>query len=70
MGNKTKTKLATMAEVRRAAISTYGTIPDEETADFLSFSERDSAGDASKLQKTGKAHRHVAGSGAHTAGGV
>jgi hypothetical protein len=45
MANKTKTKLAIMAEVRRLAISIFGTIPDEETVDMLSFSDRDSPGD-------------------------
>ena len=34
-----------MAEVRRAAVSLFGTVPDEETSDMLAFSERDSAGD-------------------------
>lgn len=41
---KTKTKLATMAEVRKEAVTIFGT-PDEESEEFLSFSERDSAGD-------------------------
>ena len=42
---KTKIKLADMAEVRPAALSIFGFLPDEENADTLSFSERNSAGD-------------------------
>lgn len=42
---KTKIKLATMAEVKAAAISLFGSQPDEETTDRLDFSDRSSAGD-------------------------
>jgi hypothetical protein len=42
---KTKIKLATMADVKPVALTIFGMRPDEETADTLAFSDRNSAGD-------------------------